>query len=238
MGVGFGFLIDVGVCVRFNWICYWVNVEGYSLGFELEIFVLWQNVGVWYEIFFDLLFIDKLCFISGYQFEDLVDIESKLLIFGGEWYSKQFDGWQWVVLLNWMCEEYKLGDDFGLSSFLMLGIGYLLLEIDNKVDFSYGYCLQFNVKGVKEGLLVDVDVFYVDVMVKGLISFVGGYCLFGCLQVGGIVINDYKLILFLLCFFVGGDQSVCGYDYWMLLLENFDGDKIGGCYMIVGSVEY
>ena len=45
---------------------------------------------------------DKLRFTSGYQFEDLVDTESKLLTLGGEWHSKQPDGWQRVVSLNWM----------------------------------------------------------------------------------------------------------------------------------------
>ncbi len=67
-----------------------------------------------------------------------------------------------MVSLNWMREEYKLGDDSGLSSFLMPGIGYSLLETDNKVDPSHGYRLQFNVKGAKEGLLADADVLHVD----------------------------------------------------------------------------
>lgn len=124
-----------------------MNAEGHSLGFESEISAPRQNVGAWYEIPLDPPLTDKLRFTSGYQFEDLVDTESKLLTLGGEWHSKQPDGWQRVVSLNWMREEYKLGDDSGLSSFLMPGIGYSLLETDNKVDPSHGYRLQFNVKG-------------------------------------------------------------------------------------------
>ncbi|HBP1132104.1 TPA: outer membrane protein assembly factor [Pseudomonas aeruginosa] len=238
MGVGLGFSTDVGARARFNWTRHWVNAEGHSLGFESEISAPRQNVGAWYEIPLDPPLTDKLRFTSGYQFEDLVDTESKLLTLGGEWHSKQPDGWQRVVSLNWMREEYKLGDDSGLSSFLMPGIGYSLLETDNKVDPSHGYRLQFNVKGAKEGLLADADVLHVDAMAKGLTSFAGGHRLLGRLQVGGIATNDYKSIPPSLRFFAGGDQSVRGYDYRTLSPENSDGDKIGGRYMIAGSVEY
>jgi len=38
--------------------------------------------------------------------------------------------------------------------------------------------------------------------------------------------------------FAGGDQSVRGYDYQSLSPENSEGDRIGGRYMVAGSVEY
>ncbi len=238
MGLGLGFSTDVGPRARATWTRHWVNPQGHSLGFEAEVSAPRQNVGAWYEIPLDPPLTDKLRFTSGYQYEDLVDTESKLLTLGGEWHHKLDSGWQRVVSLNWQREEYKLGDDSGLSSFLMPGIGYSILEADNKIDPGKGYRLQFEVKGAKEGLLADADVAHINAMAKGVTSFWGGQRLLGRIQVGGIATNDYSAIPPSLRFFAGGDQSVRGYDYQTLSPKNSDGDRIGGRYMVAGSVEY
>ncbi len=183
MGLGLGFSTDVGPRARATWTRHWVNPQGHSLGFEAEVSAPRQNVGAWYEIPLDPPLTDKLRFTSGYQYEDLVDTESKLLTLGGEWHHKLDSGWQRVVSLNWQREEYKLGDDSGLSSFLMPGIGYSILEADNKIDPGKGYRLQFEVKGAKEGLLADADVAHINAMAKGVTSFWGGQRLLGRIQV-------------------------------------------------------
>lgn len=238
MGLGLGFSTDVGPRAKANWTRHWVNPQGHSLGWEAEVSEPRQNVGAWYEIPLDPPLTDKLRLTSGYQNEDLVDTRSKLLTLGGEWHHKLDSGWQRVVSLNWQREEYELGDDSGLSSFLMPGVGYSILRADNKIDPSEGYRLQFDVKGAKQGLLADADVAHVNAMAKGVTSFWGGQRLLGRFQVGGIATNDYSSIPPSLRFFAGGDQSVRGYDYQTLSPKNSDGDRIGGRYMIAGSVEY
>ncbi|MCY1406850.1 Translocation and assembly module subunit TamA [compost metagenome] len=208
------------------------------MGAEMELSAPRQNVGTWYEIPLDPPLTDKLRFTSGYQFEDLVDTESKLLTLGGEWQHKLDSGWQRAISLNWQREEFKLGDDSGLSSFLMPGIGWSILQADNKVDPARGYRLQLAVKGAKEGALADADLVHVSALAKGVTSFLGGHRLLGRVQVGGIATNDFDVIPPSLRFYAGGDQSVRGYDYQTLSPENSDGDKIGARYMVAGSVEY
>ncbi|KAF1071527.1 MAG: Translocation and assembly module subunit TamA [Pseudomonas citronellolis] len=238
LGLGLGFSTDVGPRAKASWSRPWVNAEGHSLGTEMEISAPRQNIGAWYEVPLDPPLTDKLRYTTGYQNEDLVDTKSRLLTIGGEWQHKQADGWQRNVSLTWMHEEYTLGDDSGNSSFLMPGIGYSLLEADNKIDPGRGYRLQFEVKGAKQGLLADADVAHVSALAKGITSFGGGQRLLGRVQVGAIATNDYSKIPPSLRFFAGGDQSVRGYDYQTLSPKNSDNDRIGGRYMVAGSVKY
>lgn len=60
----------------------------------------------------------------------------------------------------------------------------------------------------------------------------------GRIQFGGSATNGYQSIPPSLRFFAGGDQSVRGYDYQMLSPTNSQGDRVGGRYMVAGSVEY
>jgi translocation and assembly module TamA len=69
-----------------------------------------------------------------------------------EWHSKLPSGWQRVISLKWQREEYRLGDDSGLSNLLMPGVSYSYLKSDNRIDPHNGYRLQFESKVAKEGL--------------------------------------------------------------------------------------
>jgi translocation and assembly module TamA len=240
MGLGLGFSTDVGPRGKANWTRHWVNPEGHSYGFESEISAPKQNVGLWYDIPLDPPLTDKLRFAGGYQYEELAntDTVSKLLTVGPEWHSKLPGGWERVISLKWQREEYRLGSDSGLSNLLMPGISYSYLRSDNRVDPHNGYRLQFDGQVAKEGLLSDTNLLHGDMTLKGLTTLWQNHRFLGRLQVGGSATNGYQSIPPSLRFFAGGDQSVRGYDYQSLSPENSQGDKIGGRYMIAGSLEY
>lgn len=240
MGLGLGFSTDVGPRVKANWTRHWVNPQGHSYGWEAEISAPRQNVGLFYDIPLDPPLTDKLRFAGGYQYEEIAgtDTLSKLLTLGPEWHSKLPSGWQRVVSLKWQREEYKLGDDSGLSTLLMPGVSYSYLKSDNRIDPHNGYRLQFETKVAKEGLGSDTNLLYGTALVKGLTTVFDKHRLLGRVQVGGSATNGYKSVPPSLRFFAGGDQSVRGYDYQSLSPENSDGDRIGGRYMVAGSVEY
>jgi len=240
MGLGLGFSTDVGPRGKANWTRHWVNPEGHSYGFESEISAPKQNVGLWYDVPLDPPLTDKLRFAGGYQYEELAntDTVSKLLTVGPEWHSKLPSGWQRVISLKWQREEYRLGSDSGLSNLVMPGISYSYLRSDNRVDPHHGYRLQFDAQVAKEGLLSDTNLLHGDVTLKGLTTLWQNHRFLGRLQVGGSATNGYQSIPPSLRFFAGGDQSVRGYDYQSLSPENEQGDKIGGRYMVAGSLEY
>lgn len=240
MGLGLGYSTDVGPRGKANWTRHWVNAEGHSYGLESEISAPRQNIGLWYDVPLDPPLTDKLRFAGGYQYEELANTDSvsKLLTVGPEWHSKLPSGWQRVISLKWQREEYRLGSDAGLSTLLMPGISYVLLRSDNRVDPHNGYRLQFDAQVAKEGLLSDTNLLHGDVTLKGLTTLGSHHRFLGRIEVGGAATNGYRSIPPSLRFFAGGDQSVRGYDYQSLSPENNEGDKIGGRYMMAGSLEY
>jgi translocation and assembly module TamA len=240
MGLGLGYSTDVGPRGRANWTRHWINPQGHSWGLESELSAPRQNVGLWYDVPLDPPLTDKLRFAGGYQYEEIAgtDSLSKLLTVGPEWHSRLPSGWERVISLKWQREEYRLGDDSGLSTLLMPGISYSYLRSDNRIDPHNGYRLQFETQAAAEGLLSDANLIRGDALVKGLTTFALNHRLLGRLQIGGNFTNGYSAIPPSLRFFAGGDQSVRGYDYQNLSPTNSDGDRIGGRYMVAGSVEY
>jgi len=241
MGLGLGFSTDVGPRGKANWTRHWVNPQGHSYGWETELSAPRQNVGLWYDVPLDPPLTDKLRFAGGYQNEELAgtDTLSKLLTVGPEWHSKLPSGWQRVISLKYQREEYRLGDDSGLSNLLMPGVSFSYLRSDNRIDPHNGYRLQFDTQVAKEGLMSDTNLLHGNVLLKGLTTLGHNHRFLGRVQFGGSATNGYKNnIPPSLRFFAGGDQSVRGYDYQTLSPKNSDGDRIGGRYLVAGSVEY
>ncbi|MCD5981630.1 autotransporter assembly complex protein TamA [Pseudomonas sp. CDFA 610] len=240
MGLGLGFSTDVGPRGKANWTRHWANAQGHSYGFESELSAPRQNVGLWYDVPLDPPLTDKLRFAGGYQYEEIAgtDSLSKLLTVGPEWHSKLPSGWERVVSLKWQREEYRLGDDSGLSTLLMPGVSYSYLRSDDRIDPHKGYRLQFDAQVAKEGLGSDANLVRGNVLLKGLTTVAQNHRFLGRVQFGGNFTDGYTSIPPSLRFFAGGDQSVRGYDYQTLSPTNSDGDRIGGRYMVAGSVEY
>ncbi|MGN0923978.1 autotransporter assembly complex protein TamA [Ectopseudomonas mendocina] len=240
MGLGLGFSTDVGPRLRANWTRHWRNPQGHSYGIESELSAPRQNIGLWYDIPGDPPLTDKLRLAGGYQYEELAsnDSLSRLLTLGPEWHSQRPGGWQRVLSVKWQREEYRLGDDSGLSTLLMPGVSYSLLRSDNRLDPNQGYRVQFDLRGAVDGVLSDANVLHGNVMLKGLTTVFDNHRLLGRVQFGGTETNGFSAVPPSLRFFAGGDQSVRGYDYQSLSPENNRGDKIGGRYLFAASVEY
>lgn len=240
MGLGVGYSTDVGPRLKANWTRHWVNPQGDSYGVEAEVSAPRQNIGVWYDTPLNPPLTDKMRWAAGYQYEEIANTDtlSKLLTFGPEWHSLLPSGWTRVISLKLQREEYRLGDDAGLSTLLMPGISYSYLESDNKVDPHHGYRLQFDTEVAKEGLASDNNLVHANMLLRGLTTVAQNHRFLARLQVGGSVTNGYKTVPPSLRYFAGGDQSVRGYDYQTLSPENSDGDRIGGRYLVAGSLEY
>ncbi len=241
LGLGLGFSTDVGPRGKANWTRHWVNPQGHSYGWETELSAPRQNVGLWYDVPLDPPLTDKLRFAGGYQNEEIsgTDTLSKLLTVGPEWHSKLPSGWQRVISLKYQREEYRLGDDSGLSNLLMPGVSFSYLRSDNRIDPHNGYRLQFDLQAAKEGLGSDTNLIHGNVLLKGLTTLGKRHRLLGRVQFGGSATNGYQQnIPPSLRFFAGGDQSVRGYDYQSLSPKNNQGDRIGGRYLVAGSAEY
>lgn len=240
LGLGLGFSTDVGPRLRFDWERHWANPEGHAYGLETELSAPRQNVGLWYDIPLDPPVTDKFRFAGGYQNAELADTDSlsRLLTLGPEWHSQRPGGWERVLSLKWQHEEYRLGDDAGISTLLMPGVAYNLLRSDNRIDPRRGYRLQASLAVAKSGLLSDADLIHGDILLRGLTTLWQRHRFLGRVQAGGNLSDEYKAIPPSLRYFAGGDQSVRGYDYQTLSPTNSDGDHIGGRFQFAASAEY
>ena len=240
MTLGLGYSTDMGPRGKASWTRHWDNPRGDSYGFESEISQPKQNVGAWYDIPLDPPLTDKLRFAAGYQYEEIANTDtlSKLLTLGPEWHSKMDNGWTRVVFLRWQHEQYRLGDDSGLSTLLMPGVSFSVVRSDNRIDPSHGYSVTSSIEVAKEGLMSDTNLLHGDVQFKALTTLWEKHRFLGRVQFGGSATNGYKQVPPSLRFFAGGDQSVRGYAYQSLSPKNSEGDRIGGRYMLTGSLEY
>lgn len=240
LGLGLGFSTDVGPRIRMDWTRHWVNPQGHSYGAEVELSAPRQNVGLWYDVPLDPPLTDKLRYAGGYQYEELSDKDSlsRLLTIGPEWHRLLGNGWQRVWSLKWQHEEYRLGDDSGISTLLMPGVAYGLLRSDNRIDPNRGYRLEFELAAAKKGVLSDADLIHANAMLKGLTTLAESHRFLGSVQLGANLTDEYTQVPPSLRYFAGGDQSVRGYDYQSLSPTNSDGDRIGGRYQFALSAEY
>ncbi len=240
VSVGLGFSTDVGPRGRLGWERHRVNSRGHKLGFDSEISKPRQNVSTWYQIPLAAPLTDYVRFSSGYQREELVDAESRLINLGVQWHARLPSEWLRVVSLRWEQEDYDFGRNgkSGRSSFLMPGIGYSVLRSDSPLDPSQGYRLQWDVRGAKQDFIADADVLHVTALARGLLTFADKHRVLGRAQIGAIGTNSYDKVPPSLRFFAGGDQSVRGYDYQTLSPRDDQGNREGGRYMFAGSLEY
>jgi translocation and assembly module TamA len=230
----------VGPRGRFDWERHRVNSYGHKLGFDSEISKPRQNVSTWYQVPLQAPLTDYLRFSTGYQREELIDTDSRLINIGVQWHARLPSEWLRVVSLRWEQEDYDFGQDSseGRSSFLMPGVGYSVLRSDSPVDPSQGYRLQWDVRGAKQGILADADVLHVSALGRGVFTVAEKHRFLGRAQVGAIGTNNYSEVPPSLRFFAGGDQSVRGYDYQTLSPRDDQGNREGGRYMFAGSLEY
>ena len=240
MSVGLGFSTDVGPRGRFGWERHRVNSHGHKLGFDSEISKPRQNVSAWYQIPLAAAMTDYLRFTSGYQREELVDADSRLMNLGMQWHARLPSDWLRVVSLRWEQESYNFGSGAkdGRSNFLMPGIGYSVLRSDSPLDPSQGYRLQWDIRGAKQGFIADADILHVSALGRGLVTFADKHRVLGRAQIGAIGTNSYSKVPPSLRFFAGGDQSVRGYDYQTLSPRDEQRNREGGRYMFAGSLEY
>ena len=240
LNFGVGMSTDVGPRLRAAWTKHWANRYGHSYGYEAELSAPRQNVGLFYDMPGKKPLTDKLRYAAGYQYAEIADTDSlsRLLTVGPEWHYRLPNKWQRVLSLKWQHESYRLGDDTGTSTLLLPGVSYSILETDNKLDPSEGYRLAFEVRGAKSGVLSDADIIHSSVTAKGLKTFKEEHRVLARLQVGANISKGYSNVPPSLRFFAGGDQSVRGYDYQALSPRNNRDERIGGRYMLAGSLEY
>lgn len=238
LSVGAGFSTDLGPRAQLDWERPWINSSGHKLGFTTEVSQPRQSISAWYQIPMENPLTDNIRFISGLQHEDIVDTESTLYTLGVERNKKLSNGWMRTIFLRWQDETYDIDHENATRMFLMPGFNFSYLKADNNIDPSQGYRLQFGLSGAKQNVLSAADFIRYTGSAKGLYTFASRHRFFSRVEVGGIDSPNYSKIPPSLRFYAGGDQSIRGYNYQTLSPKDKYGKRVGGRYMLAGSLEY
>ncbi|CEA05189.1 OMP85 family outer membrane protein [Pseudomonas saudimassiliensis] len=238
LGFGGGFSTDVGPRVKADWTQHWLNSRGHSRGAELELAAPRQKITSWYQIPLTPPQSSHLRFFSGWQREDIDDVESQSMVLGGLLQRRLNNGWNRSIGLRLEQERYSLGDDSGRSTLLIPSLGFQRTVSDNSMDPSRGHSLMMDLQGAKAGVLSDIDFVRLNLAAKGLYTLWDNHRFLARAQLGGIASDGFASVPPSLRFFAGGDQSVRGYDYRTLAPTDETGERIGGRYLLATSAEY
>jgi translocation and assembly module TamA len=238
VGLGGGFSTDVGPRGRVSWTQHWLNEKGHSRGADLEVSMPRQQLTGWYQIPLTPPQASNLRFFTGLQQEDIEDTESLSISLGALYNKRLASGWERSIGLRLEQERFSLGDEDGRSTLLIPSLSFNRTKTDGGVDPSRGYSLRFDVQGAKEELLSDFDFIRLSAAARGLHTWRDDHRFLARAQVGSVATNSFDSVPPSLRFFAGGDQSVRGYDFRSLSPANEQGDRIGGRYLVAGSLEY
>lgn len=239
IAAGVGFSTDVGPRLRGNWREHWINAKGHRRGAETELSQPRQNISAWYEVPLDPPMTDSIRFSTGYQREEIEDVESELFSLGTQWNHQLDSGWMQTASLRLEEERFRFGDESRDRSRLLLpGIGYSRLSANSAFDPSRGYRLSVDVTGAHRALLSDADILHVFFLGKGLYTLAEKHRFLSRVRLGGVATNRFSDVPPSLRFFAGGDQTVRGYGYETLTPKDAEGVGVGGRFLVVGSLEY
>ncbi len=145
--------------------------------------------------------------------------------------------WTQALFTEYLLDRTRYGDDPAESNgFAILGgrLGYS--GLDDPLFPTQGAVFDVSLQGAAEPLASAASFLRSRVFLGGYYSL-GRWVFAGRGEAGMIATDDFDRMPRSLRFFTGGDRSVRGYDYESLSPRNEAGVRIGGKYLLAGSLE-
>lgn len=239
VAVGLGYSTDVGPRAQLQWTRPWVNRRGHSAGADLEVSEVRQSLATEYRIPLRDPLNDALELQFGVQHEDIEDTESELYTASVQREQKFSTRWRRTAFVRWEHEDYTVGDLSGKSNLVLPGLSFARTRVRSAgVDPTWGDRQLITVEATDPALLSDVRLVRVILGTRWLRSLGERHRVFLRGDAGAIATPEFGEIPPSLRFFAGGDQSIRGFGYREISPINADGERVGGRYTLVGSVEY
>lgn len=233
---GFGYGTDTGARTTLGMTRRWVNKRGHQFNTQLRASEIRSNLAAEYVIPGLKPQQDRYALNLSLNEEHSDNVDNSNLYVGGSW-QKQQGRWRQVAALGWQQEEFTIGDETTLSTFLIPRISLSTVSTQNRLNVDNGYRLSLQALGGSDRLLSDTSFIQLQFGAKGVYSFAPKWRLLGRLDVGATWVDDFDKLPVSQRFFAGGDSSVRGYEYQSLSPEDADGDIMGGQNLLVGSLE-
>ncbi len=235
-GIGYG--TDTGGRLSFGFEDRLVNPLGHHYSIYAELSQKKQNSGFEYILPLEDPLHELYKFNIAYDREDIDFAKSRALSAGVERVRIKDNDWTRTIFLRYLHEKSYIAEREVNATLLLPGISWIQSHSN---DFKYptkGWMGNINLMGGVESVGSDFSLFHARARFKFIRKLLPGMRLLLRTELGGMYIDasDFDNVPLSLRFFAGGDKSVRGYDYKNLSPE-YNGYKIGGRYLIVGSTE-
>jgi translocation and assembly module TamA len=143
-----------------------------------------------------------------------------------------------ILSLDLQRERFNVGEGPQTSVLLLPSVTYTWLSTENVLNPERGARVDLIGTGAWKDLLSDVSFFSVRLNAKGIYSLGERNRVIARAQLGYIGTDRFRELPLTQRFYAGGDKSVRGYQLDEISARNADGDRIGGRYLTIGSLEY
>ena len=238
ISIGLGYATDVGPRIKLSWDKPWVNSRGHKFQANTEISRVRKSLSAKYSIPLEDPVNDFVDFLAGWQDERFEDTISDKFTLGVQRRQILDSGWHRTLFLRWERETFDQGGRNGVSNLYMPGVSFTRTRSRGGLDPSRGDRQLMTLEGTDTAIGSDISLLRLQVGTKWLRTYFEKHRIILRADAGGIATNQFQEVPPSLRFYAGGDQSVRGYDYRSLSPTNASGDRVGGQYMLTGSIEY
>ncbi len=139
--------------------------------------------------------------------------------------------------LEYLDENYQIGDSYGKSQLLMPGVKWTWALADDIVTTKHGIRALIEITGAQDKLFSDASFVKVRGEGKAIISPLEQFRVIGRGSIGTTLVDSIDSIPPSIRFYAGGQKSVRGYRYRTLGPTDSSGNVIGGQLLLTGGVE-
>jgi translocation and assembly module TamA len=235
--VGVGASTDTGPRLRLEHENRRVNRRGHNYDAKMLLSPVISNLSFNYKIPIGQPQSDFISLQIGAAHEDTDSSESDSILANVGRTKLHSNGWLENIFVEYLLEDFEVGEDNETSSLVMPGISWSKTRSDNPIYPTLGYHLSMEARAATQALWSDVDLVQLKFNSKGILPLGQKARFLTRLEAGYNFVDDFTELPASLRFFAGGDNSLRGYDYESLGPEDSAGEVIGGEGLVMGSVE-
>jgi len=233
---GLGYSTDIRAYARFEWLNRLLNRWGHRLFSSFQYGELERYVSLNYTI-------------------PVVDPRFNALTGSGTWQKKEWEDTDtelystellyeystpenyYGVSLEYLNEDYRVGDSTGQSQLLMPGVLWTWALADDIVTARHGLRALIEVKGALDEFGSDASFAKFKAEGKAILTPLETFRVIGRGSIGTIQVDSIDSIPPSIRFYAGGQKSVRGYKYRTLGPTDSSGTLVGGKILLTGGVE-
>ncbi|HET8702110.1 MAG TPA: autotransporter assembly complex family protein, partial [Nitrococcus sp.] len=214
-----------------------VTRTGHKFRTDLELSFIKSSLSSQYQIPIGDIASEYLGFAANIERAKIGDATATQYGIGGS-LNQNWLGGRRRLSLDFRHEQFSFGSNPSQTSDLLIpGITYSRKVADNPLFTRKGYSVLLDVHGAAQPVLADTSFLQVRASARAVAPWAQRGRLLLRADYGATATSGFSKLPPSQRFFAGGAQSVRGYSYQSLSPENAEGDRIGGRYLLVGSIE-